>query len=129
MQIQTFRNMKGLIHGKDPKRIECDRDGILKIGDTEIVVSQGGDSILPVLFYGATGDYDATFMDEQGDTYTLDKVKVRQGRIVPPSPTTVELMELRVRVDMLEREIAILSGKTEDLSNIFDTNSLNFLIG
>ena len=129
MQIQTFRNMKGLIHGKDPKRIECDRDGILKIGDTEIVVSQGGDSILPVLFHGATGDYDATFTDEQGNTYILDKVKVRQGRITPPPPTTVELMELRVRVDMLEREVAILSGKTENLGNIFDTNSLNFLIG
>lgn len=129
MKIQTFRNMKGLIHGKDPKRIECDRDGILKIGDTEIVVSQGGDSILPVLFHGATGDYDATFTDEQGNTYTLDKVKIRQGRITPPPTTTVELMELRVRVDALEREIAILSGKTEDLGNIFDTNSLNFLIG
>ena len=129
MKIQTFNNMKGLIHGKDPKRIECDRDGILKIGDTEIVVSQGGDSILPVLFHGATGDYDATFTDEQGNTYALDKVKVRQGRITPPPTTTVELMELRVRVDALEREIAILSGKTEDLGNIFDTNSLNFLIG
>lgn len=128
MQIQTFRNMKGLIHGKDPKRIECDRDGILKIGDTEIVVSKGGDSILPVLFYGATGDYDATFTDEQGNTYTLDKVKVRQGRIVHPSPVTVELMELRVRVDMLEREVEFLRGKTEDLDKIFDTNSLNFLI-
>jgi hypothetical protein len=129
MKIQTFNNMKGTIYGKDSKRIECDRDGILKIGDTEIVVTHGGDSILPVLFHGATGDYDATFTDENGDTYTLEKVKVRRGHIVPPSHTATEIMELRVRVDALERDIAILSGKTEDLGNIFDTNSLNFLIG
>lgn len=129
MKIQTFNNMKGLIYGKDPKRIRCDRGGVLKIGNTEIKVLGKENAILPVLFHGATGDYDATFTDEFGKEYKLDKVKVRQGRIVSPSATAVEIMELRVRVDALEREIAILSGKTEDLGNIFDTNSLNFLIG
>ena len=54
MKIQTFLNGKGLIYGRDPKRIDCDRDGILKVGDTEINVSQGGDSLMPLLFYGAT---------------------------------------------------------------------------
>ena len=34
MKITTFNNMKGLIHGADPKRIGCDLGGILKIGTT-----------------------------------------------------------------------------------------------
>lgn len=129
MRIQTFMNGKGLIHGRDPKRIDCDRDGMLKIGDTEISVSQGGDSIMPILFHGATGEYPATFTDSQGDTYDLGKLEVRNGRINPPHPIAIELMEIRCRADVLERENKYLRQKIEELSNIFDTNSLNFLIG
>lgn len=128
MQIQTFMNGKGLIHGRDPKRIDCDRDGILKIGDTEISVSPGGDSIMPILFHGATGEYTATFTDAQGDTYDLGKLEVRNGRITPPRPIDVELMELRCKADVFEREVQYLRQRVEELSNIFDTNSLNFLI-
>lgn len=32
MIIQTFKNMKGIIYGEDPKRIGCDKSGVLKIG-------------------------------------------------------------------------------------------------
>lgn len=129
MQIQTFMNMKGLIHGRDPKRIDSDRDGTLKIGTTEISIVQGGDTILPTLFHGATGDYPATFTDVEGVTYDLGKVAVRNGRINPPSKIAVELMETRARMDVLERENEVLKNKIEYLGNIFDTNSLNFLIG
>ena len=128
MQIQTFMNGKGLIHGRDPKRIDCDRDGILKIGDTEISVCPGGYSIMPILFHGATGEYAATFTDAQGDTYDLGKLEVRNGRITPPRPIDVELMELRCKADVFEREVQYLRQRVEELSNIFDTNSLNFLI-
>lgn len=121
MKITTFRNMKGLIHGPDPKRIGCDRAGTLKIGTTEINISPGEDAIMPLLFNGCTGDYEATFTSSGGVVYNLEKVAVRDGRIKPPSPTTVELMELRLRQDKSEEEI-------EELKNIFDTNSLNFLI-
>ena len=129
MRIQTFMNGKGLIYGRDPKRIDCDRDGVLTIGTTEIEISSGGDTILPTLFHGATGDYAATFTDSQGDTYDLGKVEVRNGRINPPPPFTIELMELRCRTDILERENQELKQQVEKLSLIFDTNSLNFLIG
>lgn len=121
MKITTFRNMKGLIHGPDPKRIGCDRAGTLKIGTTVINISPGEDAIMPLLFNGCTGDYEATFTTSGGVVYQLDKVAVRDGRIKPPSPATVELMELRLRQDKSEEEI-------EELKNIFDTNSLNFLI-
>lgn len=121
MKITTFRNMKGLIHGGDAKRIGCDRAGTLKIGNTEINISPGEDAIMPLLFNGCTGDYEATFTTSGGVVYQLEKVAVRDGRIKPPSPTTVELMELRLRQDKSEEEI-------EELKNIFDTNSLNFLI-
>lgn len=129
MLIQTFKNGKGLIWGGDSKRIDCDRNGVLKFSDTEIPVIHGGESIMPLLFHGATGDYQATFTDEKGDVYDLGKVRVRSGRIAPPPPVTVELMELRSRADVLESENESLQEKVEELSNIFDTNSLNFLIG
>lgn len=121
MKITTFRNMKGLIHGGDPKRIGCDVAGTLKIGKVEVNITPGEDAIMPLLFQGCTGDYDATFTTAAGRVYKLDKVAVRDGWIKPPSPTTVELMELRCRADAAEE-------KLEELSNIFDTNSLNFLI-
>lgn len=121
MKITTFKNGKGLIHGPDPKRIGCDKAGILKIGKVEVNISAEEDAIMPLLFQGCTGDYDATFTTTGGKVYNLEKVAVRDGWIKPPSPTTVELMELRVRADAAEEKI-------EELSNIFDTNSLNFLI-
>lgn len=121
MKITTFRNMKGLIHGGDPKRIGCDKAGVLKIGKVEINISPGEDSIMPMLFNGCSGDYEATFTTSSGVVYRLEKVAVRGGWIAPPPPTTVELMELRCRADAAEEKI-------EELSNIFDTNSLNFLI-
>ena len=128
MKIQTFKNMKGIIHGSDPKRIGCEKSGILKIGNTEIKITDGEDAIMPSLFYGATGDYAATFTDEQGSVYTLKKVAVRGGRILPPTPTDVEIMELNCRADIAEAERDGMKEKIRVLENIFDTNSLNFLI-
>ena len=129
MQIQTFLNGKGLIHGKNYKRIACDRDGVLKVGETEINVSHTGESIMPILFYGATGKYSATFTDVYGATYDLGRLEIRNGRLTPPRQVDVELMEIRCRTDVLEKENEHLKQKIEELSNVFDTNSLNFLIG
>lgn len=121
MKITTFKNMKGLIHGGDPKRIGADVAGTLKIGKVEVNIIPTEDSIMPMLFNGCSGNYDATFTTREGVVYNLEKVAVRGGWIAPPPPTTVELMELRCRADAAE-------DKLEELSNIFDTNSLNFLI-
>jgi hypothetical protein len=128
MKITLLKNMTGVIHGSDLKRIECDKAGILRIGTTEINISPETDSILPLLFHGATGDYTATFTDKYGNVYKLEKVAVRTGRIVPPSPTEVEILELRVRADSAEAECEALREEIQELRNIFDTNSLNFLI-
>jgi hypothetical protein len=121
MKLTIFKNMKGLIHGGDPKRIGCDKAGVLKIGKTEVNISPEEDSIMPMLFQGCTGDYNATFTTSDGTVYNLEKVAVRGGWIQSPPATTVELMELRCRADAAEE-------KLEELSNLFDTNSLNFLI-
>ena len=128
MKIQTFRNMKAVIHGTDPKRIGGYKEGVLKIGTTEINISPDADSIMPILFHGVTGDYDATFTDKFGRVYTLAKVSVRGGRIVPPSDVVVELMELRCRADAAEEECEALREKIRELESIYDTNALNFLI-
>ena len=128
MKIQLFKNMKGLVHGTDPKRIGCDREGVLKIGTTEISISPDEDSILPLLFNGCTGDYKATFTAKDGNVYELEKVAVRSGRIAPPPPIAVEIMELRCRADAAEDECAELRRHIQELREIFDTDSLNFLI-
>jgi hypothetical protein len=127
MRIQTFRNKKGLIYGGDPKRIECDKEGVLKIGTTEISVSPGEASIMPLLFHGSDGDYEATF-ESKGLVYKLEKVAVRGGRIAPPTQTAVEIMELRYRLDQADAEMAALRKKIAELESQFDTSSLNFLI-
>ena len=128
MKIQTFKNMKGLIHGKNPKRIGCEIEGVLKIGSAEIAITPGAEVIMPDLFHGATGDYQATFTDKFGNVYDLGKVEVRGGVIAPPPPTAVEIMDLRCRAEVAEKERDAIREKLHELSNIFDTNSLNFLI-
>lgn len=128
MRIQTFNNNKGLIHGEDAKRIGCDKEGTLKIGTTEISITPEAEAILPILCNGYTGQFSATFTSALGFVYELEKVTLKGGRIVPPSPTAVELMELRCRADALEAECESLKDQIRELGNIFDTNSLNFLI-
>lgn len=127
MTITTFKNMKGLIHGKDPKRISCHTEGVLKIANTSLDVT-AGESILPALINGGTGEYDATFTDSTGQVYDLGKVKIMGGRILPPPPTDVEIMELRCRADTAEDERDALREKVTELEHIFDTDALNFLI-
>lgn len=121
MQITVFKNGRGLIHGSDPKRIRADCPGILRIGKTEIEVEAQADLIMPMLFYGATGDYPASFTSQDGRRYQLEPVCVRGGWIQPPLPIAVEIMELRV----LAEEAA---ARLDTLEHLFDTNALNFLI-
>lgn len=128
MKITTFSNMKGLIHGSNPKRISSDKDGVLSIGQLEFHIVADAETPLPILFDGGTGDYEATFTDNQGAVYDLDKVAIRGGRIAHPSPLVVELMELRSKAEASDREIESLREEIQELKNIFDTNSLNFLI-
>lgn len=128
MRIQTFNNGKGLIHGSDSKRIGCDIAGTLQIGSVEISITPESESIMPVLFNGCTGVYSATFTSVAGCVYNLERVSVNGGRIVPPTKEAVEMMELRCRVDTLEANAESLKEQINELRNIFDTNSLNFLI-
>ena len=128
MKITTFNNMKGLIHGADPKRIGCDMVGVLTIGCTEISITPESDSILPLLANGGTGNYEAVFLAKGGALYDLGIVEVRNGRITPPPPHAVEIMELRVRADSAERKYKMLYDEVQRLANLFDTDALNFLI-
>lgn len=128
MKVKLFKNKKGLIYGADAKRIGCDKEGILKIGTAEINISANAETIMPVLFNGCTGVYSAIFTDKYGDVFDLGKVTVRGGRIEPPPQTSVEFMELRCKIDALEEMSTTMQEQIIELSKIFDTNSLNFLI-
>ena len=128
MKIQLFENGRGLIHGTDSKRISCHIAGTLVIGTAQISIAHDTEEIMPLLFNGSTGTHNATFTSELGNVYELGKIQIKVGRIVPPSQTAVDLMELRCRVDALEAECKALREENLELKNIFDTNSLNFLI-
>ena len=128
MKIQIFKNNKGLIYGSDPKRITSAIGGVLKIGSTKIEVKPDTDNIFPLLFNGGTGKYKATFTSDIGAVYELSDVTVKGGRVLPPSPVEVELMELRSGYEALVAECAEMREEIAQLKNIFDTNSLNFLI-
>ena len=128
MKIQTFKNGKGLIYGPDSKRIGCDIAGVLKIGNTEVSISPGANSVMPILVNGCTGDYNATFTTKDGKVYELEKVAVKGGRIAPPPPIAVEFMEIRCRMDAVEEKCDKVLSEIQRLDKIFDTNSLNFLI-
>ncbi|MBQ8393842.1 MAG: hypothetical protein IJX51_08790 [Clostridia bacterium] len=128
MRIELFKNNKGLIHGSDSKRIACDVGGTLRIGTVEIPITIDTEAIVPVLFNGCTGVYNATFTSALGNVYELERVAIKGGRIVPPSQQSVELMEMRCRIDTLEDECKSLREENLRLSNLFDTDALNFLI-
>ena len=128
MKIQTFKNMTGLIHGSDNKRIGCVKEGVLRIGSTEVSITPEKDSVMPILFNGWTGSSKATFTDNEGNIFDLGQVAFKNGRVVSPRSEVVEIAELRARVDLLENENASLWDAIQELRNIFDTNSLNFLI-
>lgn len=128
MRIQTFNNNKGLIYGSDVYRMSCDKEGILKIGNTEISISPESESVVPALVNGGTGLYKAVFTDSSGNVYELEKVTIKGGRIVPPPETAVDIMELQCRADALEKKCETLTEQVFELSKIFDTNSLNFII-
>ena len=127
MRVQLFKQGKGLIHGDDPRRIECNREGVLTIGAVKITIAEGVDAAMPVLANGATGVYSASY-ETPFERFDLGKVTVRKGKIVPPPQTEVDFMELRCRAEKLEETCDDLRRQIRDLANIFDTNSLNFLI-
>lgn len=128
MKIATFDNNRCLIYGKNPLRIIGDKEGVLKIGTTKIAITPGTESVVPVLCNSATGEFNATFTDNDGCVYELEKVTIQGGRIVPPSQIVADFMELKCKEEALEKECAILREKVDELSHRFDTNSLNFLI-
>lgn len=128
MKLQTFKNKRAMIYGRDQKRLGGDVEGVFKIGTTEIKISPEEDSVLPILYHGATGRYLATFTDALGNVFDLGKILVKSGKIAPPSEIEVEMMELRCRADEAEDEREALREKIRELENIFDTNALNFLI-
>lgn len=125
MLIQTFKNRKGLIYGEDASHIGCDKDGVLRIGSLAVNISAGQESVFPSL---PNGDYKAIFTTTDGTVYALERVSIRAGRVLQPPESTLELMALRIRLDDLESLCEALVAKVRDLDNIFDTNSLNFLI-
>ena len=128
MKLQLFKNKKGLIYGADPCRINGTVEGELKIGHIAIKITPGVEAVVPMLANGGTGEYKATFTDNNSNIYTLRNVTVKKGFVQPPSKSALELMELTVRADMLEDRLAIHEAKIKRLDKIFDTDSLNFLI-
>lgn len=125
MIIQLFKNNKGIIYGADEHRIVGNVEGTLKIGSKSIDIVPGEEAIFPSL---GNGTYVALFFTKDDKIYELEPIVVRYGSIVHPSKESLEKMEFHKRLDELESACEELNEKVRELSTIFDTNSLNFLI-
>lgn len=140
MKLYTFSNKKCVIYGHDPTRLECEREGTLRIGATRIKVAPGEPISLPPL---PNGTYRPSFTGSDGTMYEGHETVVRGGRITSPPKEIIELFELRCKYETLEKETAKVIGELkksvsdkfgeidkeiEDLKSVFDTNSLNFII-
>lgn len=128
MIIQLFNNKNFLIHGEDNKRLTCEKSGILRIGNEDIPIKANEECILPALFFGTSADFKTTFITDDGVVYDGGKVSIRSGRVLAASSGQVEMMELHIRCDEVEKRLARAEESLERLKNIFDTNSLNFII-
>lgn len=128
MKITLFTNKTGLIHGDDPRHIHCEKPGVLEIGKVSVNISSDEGELFPNLFNGESLEHLATYTTEDGVEYNLGKIIIRRGWIGKPSDTQLELMDLRCRAETAEAERDAMRAEIEELKNIFDTNSLNFLI-
>lgn len=129
MKITLFTNNTGLIHGDDPRHIHCESPGTLKIGRHEIRVTEKEDELFPNLFNGCSLEHLAKYVTDDGTEYNLGKLIIRRGWIGKPSDTQLELMDLRCQLEEKTEEMKTMREEIEELKNIFDTNSLNFLLG
>lgn len=129
MKLHLFSNKKCVIFGHDSTRLECEREGTLRIGATNIKVAPGEPISLPSI---ADGTYKPCFTDSDGTVYEGYVTVVRNGRITSPPKEALELFDLRCRYEELQTKMAekfaILDKEIEDLKSVFDTNSLNFII-
>jgi hypothetical protein len=129
MRLYTFSNKKCVIFGHDPTRLECEREGWLKIGATKIKVTPGDTTMLPPI---VDGTYKPSFLESDGSVYEGYVTVVRNGRITPPSKEVLELLDLRCRYEELQTKMAekfdAIDKEIKELKSIFDTNSLNFII-
>lgn len=129
MKLYTFSNKKCVIFGHDPTRIECEREGWLKIGPTKIRVTPGEPTTLPPI---EDGTYKPSFTESDGTVYEGYVLVARNGRITPPSKEVWELLDLRCRYEELQNKMAekfnAIDKEIQELKSIFDTNSLNFII-
>lgn len=129
MKLYTFSNKKCVIFGHDPTRLECDKEGWLKIGATKIKVTPGESTNLPPI---VDGTYKPSLLASDGTVYEGYVTVVRNGRITSPPKETLELFDLRCRYEELQTKLAekfaIIDKEIADLKSVFDTNSLNFII-
>lgn len=125
MKLYTFKNKKCVIFGSDVTRIECDKEGVLRIGATEINLSPGSQAVLPAL---ANGTYKPLFTEKNGTVYYGEPTVVKSGRLASPPQEIVELLELKSKYEVLEDDFETLRRDMDDLKKAFDTDALNFLI-
>lgn len=129
MKITLFSNKTGLIHGDDPRHIHCVLPGILTIGKTTVRITADDGDLFPNLFNGCSLEHLATYHADDGTVYDLGKLIIRRGWICNPSPMQLEVMDLRCQLEEAKAEREDIRARIKELSEIFDTNSLNFLIG
>lgn len=113
MKLTIFDNKKGLVRGKNSSCIISEYGGVLKIGNSSIQIAARNMTALPILCDGQTGEFEATFTDENGNVYNLFNVNLADGIIVQPSAEYEELGVLHKRINFISKRIKYLSDELE----------------
>lgn len=125
MRIHLFNDRNAVLYGYNPHNLISDKPGTLNVGSKVIRVSS--DNAIPFTNVH-DGTYMASFVSDDGIAYDIGRVTVHNGGIITNRTYTEREIELKHALDRAEDKISELVEKVNVLENIFDTNSLNFLI-
>lgn len=135
MTITFFENKTALLHGDSPEKIASKIGGTLKIGASKIHIAPKTSIALPVLCDGQSGVVQATFYRDDGTTYELFDVTLKNGVVVPPSAEYEKLARdyklVSVLTDQTNRateELERVGAQKQEAIRTLNGNPLKHLI-
>ena len=128
MILTLFNNNRGMIRRDNPRRLISAYGGILKIGDSIVTIQAKTQTELPILCDGQTGEFAATFTDENGKVYNLFNVHLVDGRIATPSAELEQFVSLYIKAQSCDRMIERLQQEKQEAINALNNHPLKYLI-
>lgn len=128
MILILFNNSKGIVQYDESNKLASAHAGVLKIGDGIVTIQAKTQTELPILCNGKTGEFAATFTDENGKVYNLFNVHLVDGRIAAPSAELEQFVSLYIKAQSCDRMIERLQQEKQEAINALNNHPLKYLI-